>query len=247
MPGVKAARGESGFTFVEVMVASLIAMVVLSMVALSSVTITRNSVGAIQRGSSTGPALLAVQEVQQVLSRAWTPNTSSNITSYCAGGDDGQSFATGNGPFVPLAETSPVSTTDVMFCAVDPTSPTTAHTYELHFTNSPGGSDCDASSQCILELDQEPAYNCSGSCTPRLVWSTSGISDSGSPSTGPFTYYESRSTAFTTPVLPSNVTLGQIEAVQVTLAVSNPAPGGSSSESVQRMILLPNTLPNGGS
>jgi len=234
MPFLTSSGGEDGFTLVEVMVASVVALLVLGMASVSTIAMTSRSVGAIQRGSATGPALLAAQDVQQTLSRAWTPNSTSNVSSDCAGGKNGQTFVTGNGPFVPLSGTS-VSATDLMFCAVDVRSPTTAHTYELRFTG------CNISSICSLELDQEPAYGCTGTCNPVIAWTMNGISDAGSP----FTYFES--TSWTTPVAPSQVTLDEVQAVEVTLAVSNSAVGGSSSESIQRMVLLPNTLPNGGS
>lgn len=225
---------EDGFTLVEVMVASFVALVVLCMASMSTIALTRTSVGAIQRGSATGPALLAVQDVQQILSRAWTPNTTSDVTSDCAGGTDGQSFQSGNGPFVPLSG-APVSATDLMFCAVDEHDASTAHTYELHFTN------CSGAGQCDLELDEEPAYGCTGTCSAQVAWSMDGVSDTGTP----FSYFES--TSWTTPVAPSHVTLDEVQAIDVTLAVTNAATGGSSATSVERLVLLPNTLPTGGS
>jgi len=140
-----------------------------------------------------------------------------------------------DGPFVPLSGT-PVTSTDVMFCAVDLSSTTTAHTYELHFTN------CNSSNVCTLELDEDPAYPCTQSCNPKVVWTTNDASDSGTP----FDYYEAAS-GWTTPVPPAQVVPSEIQAIQVTLTLASQAYGGSRFESVQRMILLPNTLPSGGS
>lgn len=206
---------------VEMMVASAVALVVLTMISTCVITLLQTSVGAVQSGSSTGPALLVAQEVQQVLSGASQPGSASD----CSGGSSGQPFPAQQGPFVSA------SGNGIMFCAVLGNS-STEHTYELHFTGS-----CSSTNTCTLELDQEPSPGCSP-CTVREVYSAAGVSDSGTP----FTYYYDPGTSWTE-LSPSPGNLGLIQAVEATLVVQ---PSGTSASAVHRMILLPHTLQTNG-
>lgn len=203
------------------MVASAVALVVLTMISICVVTLTQTSVGAVERGSSTGPALLVAQEVQQVVSGATTPGPGSD----CAGGSSGQPFPSQQGPFVSASDN------DIMFCAVRSNS-STEYTYELHFTGS-----CSSANTCTLELDQEPSPGCSP-CTVRDVYSATGVSNSGTP----FTYYYDPGSSWTELTLSSN-NLGLIQAVEATFDVQ---PSGTSASAIQRMILLPSTLQTNG-
>jgi hypothetical protein len=225
---MKPASDENGFTLVEVLIACVVSTVVLIMMSTSVITLTQTSVGAIKRGSSTGPALVLAQDVQQLLAGAWNPGTSSGVTSDCAGGASGQSFPSGSGPFVSA------TSTDIVLCAVRPDS-SVAYTYELRFAG------CDDTGFCTLELDQEPPQGCT-SCTSQIVSDMGRVSDVSAP----FTFYYESGSGWTT-LTPSSSTLGEIEAVQAVLDVEPSGTTGTTGTTIQRMILLPCTLANGGS
>lgn len=219
-------RGEEGFSLPEVLVAVLIGAVVLSMVSMAAVATTRSASDATALGSSTGPALIAVDGVQQILSAA-TDAAPFDGAFDCAGTTSGGAFPSGTGPFA-ATPTMP-SSNSIEFCAVRSGS-TTAYTYELYFPNATG---CTGTT-CTLELDQWPAEGCTGTtCTTVVVSKWADVSDAS-----PFTFY-CYSGGWTT----SGCTAGSIEAVRVSLTVSAP---GDEGVAVQRMVVLPNTL-NGGS
>lgn len=224
---------EAGFTLVETMIASIVALVVLTMISFSVITLTQTSVGAIQRGSSTGPALLVAQEIQQVLSGAVDPTSArAGVTFDCSFGSSGQEWpqSAGQGPFVSA------SSNDIMFCGLRNGS-STAYTFELHFVGN-----CASTSTCTLELDQEPAPSCSP-CNAQEVYSATGVSSSGAP----FSFYTESGSSWTslTPActLDPICNYGDIEAVEATLQVQ---PSSTRASTIQRMILLPYRLETNG-
>jgi len=213
-------REEDGLTLVELALAGLVGVALLTMAAVATTATVHSSRTEVQQGVTTEGAILAVQEVQQTLSSAWTPGSTGGVTSQCAGGADGQSWVTGNGPFVS------VSATDIVFCGFRNNS-SIAYTYELHFTHCTG-------TLCTLELDQLGAPGCSPSCRSSVAFVQNGVSEVGIP----FGFYTANGGAWVT-----TATLSQIDAVQVTLVIPALNPTGTTAGNgtqVERLVVLCN-------
>ena len=172
---------ESGGLLIEVLIASTVLTIILTMVFLSTGTMTKATATQVRRGSLTGFAADGAAQLQQLLADAWTPQNpnSLGVTDDCAGGGDGQSFPVGQGPFVAATGT------DIWLCSIEPKG-STAYTYELHFVA------CSAAGVCNLEADRQPAPGSHGPATPVLfidsVSCPACVSVAGSPS--PFTYID---------------------------------------------------------
>lgn len=221
-------------TAVEVVVASVLMLVVLVMASTTvyiAATTTRHS---INQGSSLSPALLASQEVEQIVASAWTPvNGVASITNDCTSNSSGGAFASGNGPFV----AGGAGSAEITFCALNLGS-STAYTYDLYLKPSSGAKPCTTVGGCSgLELDQWPAPGCSP-CTTRTKWFVPGINYE---SVTPFSYYYGSGSS-----LSSTSTLSQIQVVKIYLtAPANTTSAPSTNmpgTGVQRYVVLANTL-----
>jgi len=232
-PNVRGTGGrEEGFTVIEVVVASLIlvTMLVTASVALTATTRASNSEAG--QGATTSSAIIAAQEVENLLGGAWTPAATGGVSTLCAGGTGGQSFATGQGPFVTA------TTTTLMFCGFS-VNASTAYTYDIHFTG------CTSSNVCALQIDREPAPNCNP-CSSLTVFKLQGVSDSGTPFV--YDYYDTSTTPGTWTCVnaapsctgqPPASALSTVQAVTVTLTTTTAKGAGTQ---VTRKILLPNAL-----
>ena len=220
---------DRGFTLVEVMIASIIALALLVSASVAMTATTHAVRTESTQGSTTSSALIAVQEIQSLLGGTWTSGSLGGEPSVCSGGIQGsnsQLFPSGQGPFVTATGT------DLMFCAFRNNS-TTSATFEIHFTG------CSTHNVCTLKIDQEPGPGVCP-CTVNTIFSMPGIYDGGTGANAPFVYdyYQT-----TNPVgWTSTSQLNQIQAVKLTLSVSG---GGGSGTNVQRLVLLPNTLAGG--
>jgi hypothetical protein len=215
-------RGEEGLTLVELAMAGVLGVALLTTIAVATTAVTHSSRAEVQQGVTTGNAIVAIQAVQQALSAAWTPGSTSGVSSQCAGGRHGEAWESGTGPFVS------VEPSDIVFCGFRNNS-STPYTYELHFT------DCE-DHLCTLVLDQQGAPGCSPHCLETTVYTDTGVSDAGTP----FAYYTSSGGSWA-----PTTNLSQIQAVQVTLTIPALGPSGKSEgngSQVQRLLILPNTL-----
>lgn len=227
-------RDESGMTAVEVVVASVLMLVVLVMASTTVYIAAATTRHSINQGNSLSPALLASQEVEQILSSAWTPvNGVPNITNDCTGNSSGGAFASGNGPFA----ASGAGTAEVTFCALN-LGASTAYTYDLYLKPASGAKPCTTVGGCSgLELDQWPAPGCSP-CKTVTKWFVPGINYE---SVTPFSYYYGSGSNLT-----STSTLSQIQVVKIYLTApantSNAPSTNMPGTGVQRYVVLSNTL-----
>ena len=220
-PTAACRRGEEGLTLVELAIAALLGVALMTMIAIATQATVHSSRTEVQQGATTSNAIVAVQGVQQALAAAWTPGAGSGVTSQCAGGSNGQSW-TASGPIVSA------TSTDIVFCGFRNNS-STAYTYELHFTNCSG-------SLCTLKLVQQGAPGCSPHCYTSTVFADADVSNAGTP----FAFYTSSDGSWA-----STSTVSQIQAVQMTLVIPAMSPSGTAladGTQAQRLIVLPNTL-----
>lgn len=230
---------EGGELLVEVLIASTVLTIVLSMVFVSTGTMTKVTGTQVRRGSLTGAAAVGAAAVEQLITNAWTPESPNavGITDDCAGGGDGQTFPSAQGPFV---EASGI---DLWFCAIRP-GQSTAYTYELHFTG------CSAAAVCTLRADRQPSPGASGQPVSILA-----VGDASCPAclgaagaTSPFVYVDD-STGSDTVLNPGGgaaavpgASLVRIDLVDLTLTVTDAATGtAASTTTVQQSVALPNT------
>jgi Flp pilus assembly pilin Flp len=227
-------RDERGMTAAEVVVASALMLVVLIMASSTVYIATTTTRHSIKQGTSLSPALLATQEVEQILSSAWTPvNGVPGITNDCTGNSSGGAFASGNGPFV----AGGAGTAEITFCSLNLGS-ATAYTYDLYLKPTSGAKPCTTVGGCSgLELDQWPAP----ACSPCTTITKSFIPGINYESVAAFSYYFGSGSSLT-----STSTLSQIQVVKVYLtAPANTSSGPSTNmpgTGVQRYVVLSNTL-----
>jgi type II secretory pathway pseudopilin PulG len=214
--------GDDGFTLVEILVAAALFMVLMAMVFTSTVISGQVSSNSMRQGATTDAALTAADEIQRVLSSAIDPTASSfpgDVTNDCSGNDSGTAtFQHGDGPFA----TAPTDS-DVAVCGVLPGS-SAAYTYEVGFTGC-------ANNVCTLTVTKWPA--CGSGLEAVTVDAERGVSDDPSP--GVFAFEHATASGWS-----PTTTASDIQAVHVTLAV--PASGGAGT-TIDRLVLLPNTLP----
>jgi type II secretory pathway pseudopilin PulG len=224
-------RDESGFTVIEVLVASSIALTMLVSASIGLTASNSASNREVTQGTTTNQAIIDAEALQTYLSGAWTSGSLAGVSTQCSNGPNGpgNSFPSGQGPFVTATGT------DLMFCAFRNNSPT-SYTYEIHFSN------CDTKHVCTLKIDQAPAPGCT-TCKWNNLVSAPGVSSQGATVGGvlvaPFVYYYFDTATST---WQTTTALNQIQAVQVTFNVSGSTGSGTS---VQRLITLPNTIAGG--
>lgn len=226
---------EVGNLLVEVVIASTVLSIVVSMVFVSTGTMTRVTATDVRRGSLTGFAATGAAEVEQLLTNAWTPQNPNGVgvTDDCAGGSQGETFPVGQGPFVSA------SGTDVWFCSIRSGSHTAA-TYELHFTG------CNVSGVCTLQADRQPAPGTTGAAVTVLavddVSCPACVGVAGAPS--PFVFLD-ESTGAGTVLNPGGAmaavaaaALHRIDTVDLTMTVTA---AGTDGTTVTQTVALPNT------
>lgn len=220
-PGRPTARcsGDAGLSLVELLITATVLLVALTAAFTATVTSSRVAARTVSQGTATDRAMTVVGELQSLLSGAVVPALlPTTVQSDCSGSATGAAFPSGQGPFVVASSTS------VALCTLRPGA-TTAYTEDVAFSS------CAQSSMCTLTVSQWPAPS-GGSAT--TIYQQTAVSDATSP-VAPFVYEQATAAGWA----PTTVDAA-IEAVQLTVATG--ASGGATT-TVQRVVLLPNTLP----
>lgn len=223
---------EEGVTLVETLMASAISIIVIMTVFLTSWVTLASSESASEEFSTTAPAALAVNAVEQIVDNAIVPTGVSPFTSSCTD-ESGDVLEGGYGPFVYAGSGDTrllPGSTSLSLCAVRPGT-TSADTYDISFpTNGCGGLAC-------LAIDR---LSCSGSsCSWTRVDDFPGLTATNPSGNAPFTYFESNPSW--TPVTPATSNLGQISAITVDFSVPTTHDKAEPPE-FSRTIVLPQTL-----
>lgn len=219
---------EEGFTLVETLMASAIAIIVIMTVFLTSWVTLASSESASEESSTTAPAEMAVNAVEQIVDNAIVPIGVGPFASNCT--DASGVVLNGTyGPFVYAGSDDPLpGPTTLSLCSVRPGTDT-ADTYEISFSTCGGGS--------CLAIDR---LSCSGnSCSWTRVDDFSGLTSTNPSGNAPFTYFEGDPSW--TQVTPAASNLGQISAITVDFSVPT-THGKAEPAEFSRTVVLPQAL-----
>lgn len=218
---------ETGLTTVEVLVAAALLAVVLAVTFTSTAATTKDTAREVGQGTATDVATTVAGDLQTVLAGAVNPaDLPSGDTDDCSGSASGAGFPPGQGPFVSATSTS------VALCSLAPGA-STAYTEQVQFADA-----CNGSSVCTVTVTRWPAPGSGGKAS--TVFEQRAVSDGTSPQS-PLAYDEESGSTWSTVAAPSAATLSEVEAVQ--LSVTVPGSAGGSGTTIERVVLLPNTLP----
>lgn len=227
-PGNGRGAPEAGLSAVEVMVAAALFAMVLAMTFTATSVTTKDTARQVGQGTATDTATVVAGELRAVLAGAVDPaSLPSGITDDCSGSVAGAAFPPDQGPFVSATPTA------VALCVLGAGS-STAYTEQVQFANG-----CDAASVCTVTVIRWPKPGSGGTST---VFEQTGVSDGSAPQ-APLGYDEESGGTWTTVAAPTAANLVQVEAVQ--LSVTVPGTAGGSSTTIERVVLLPNTVTGG--
>lgn len=216
-------RGEGGFTLIEMSIATVITLVVISVVLLTVSATLASQESSLEEGYTTAPTLLAVNAVEQIVNNAFIPNGTTTTTSNCYSASQ-QLLASTDGPFLPSPNLP--TATALSVCAIRPGT-TSAYTYAMSFTSC-GGTSC-------LVIDKWT--NCATSCTLTRVDAFPGVTDTPPFGSQPFTYYTGSTLLGS--ITASNV--NEITAIELDFSAPTSHSKAEPAE-VQRTVVLPATL-----
>jgi len=239
-------------------VATTLLIVIVTVGFVVTTTLVSGTTSTQRSGFLTGPAQNGMQVLRELFAGAvpaqtvTTPSGTQLYTNECAGGTSGQSFPTGQGPFVSA------SGTDVVLCAVR-SGANTAYTYEVHFTGT--GCASGGNGICTLAIDQEPPPTGStpppGS-TPAPVSATRTVESIASvqctpciSATGtlPFVFSTTPANPALMPAVTSppqatvsTANVSSIQAVNITLVLATSTSRSVTTTTLTSQVSLPNAL-----
>lgn len=252
------AREDAGLTTIELLIATMLLVIVVTIGFLVTTAMVGQANATQRSGSLTGPAQNGMQVLRELFSGAvpaqsvTSPGTvgSQLYADGCASlVPSGAAFPPGQGPFVSATGT------DVVLCVVR-SGANSAYTYHISFT----GSACATTGNCTLTVQQEPVLSTwtpPASPKPTSVSTATTIEQianvlctqcitTNPTGTLPFVFTNNMNTPINSAGSPTvtNLSLSQIQGVNVTLTVASSAnhAGSVSTVTLSSQVFMANAV-----